>query len=387
MGERGRGLLAAALLLAGCSDDAGTATEGAGADTGAAASPTSGEGPTTGAASTGPGGATEAASAADSGSSGGPGTTGMSPEPVEGHFLAVGDGGVRARSADGAAWESQVGSGLLDLDSDMAPPDALRAVALGDGYVIAVGGGGNFFTGNSMVMRSDDGGATWQEDLLAGAPDYQPHKLYGVAHADGVLVAVGMRGKRIRSEDGGLSWTDISDADTNARLHAVAAAGSTFVVAGWTEDSYESPKTSILLTSSDRGLTWGPADESFERLDDLAVGGGTFVAVGATECIRATDGVTWSDCGLVSEEYQGIDYVAGAFVATTLEGLSTSPDGVTWSEPIAPPLGAPTDLAFGNGRYAGVRWTERGWAEELGDWAYATYATEPLRAIVFVPAE
>ncbi len=83
-------------------------------------------------------------------------------EPVGpmGTFLAVGDGGRRVRSQDGVTWEGQVGSGLLDADDEMAPPDALRALALGDGYVVAVGGGGNFFNGNSMVMRSTDSGVT-----------------------------------------------------------------------------------------------------------------------------------------------------------------------------------------------------------------------------------
>ena len=90
---------------------------------------------------------------------------------------------MRARSVDGESWETQVGSGMLDLDSEMAPPDTLRALALGDGYVIAVGGGGNFFNGNAMVMRSDDGGMSWQEDLLAMPDGFQPHKLYGVAYS------------------------------------------------------------------------------------------------------------------------------------------------------------------------------------------------------------
>lgn len=388
MRER-RALLVASIVLAGCGDDTSSATEGGGGSTGAAPVSSTGEPASTGGDAPTGGGSTGGGddTTGAPGTTGGDETSGTTGEPaIDGHFIAVGDGGVRARSVDGEMWETQVGSGMIDLDSDMAPPDALRALALGDGFVIAVGGGGNFFTGNAMVMRSDDGGASWQENLLAMPDGFQPHKLYGVAYASGVLVAAGMRGKLLRSEDGGFAWTELPSPDTNARMHAVAAAGDTFVVVGWTEDAYDAPKTSIVVTSADKGLTWSPPDESFERLDDIAHGNGTFVAVGPTECIRSSDGLAWSDCGLVSEEYQAVEFTRGEFVAVTLEGLATSADGIEWSEPVTPPFGAPTDLAHGNGRYVGVRWTDRGWADDLGAWSFAAYATQPTRALLFVPS-
>jgi hypothetical protein len=312
--------------------------------------------------------------------------TGSTGEPVgpPGHFLAIGDGGRRVRSEDGALWDGLVGSGLLDTDEETAAPDALRALAVGDGYIVAVGGGGNFYKGNSMVMRSTDNGVTWQEDILKDKPDYSPHKLYGVAASGQVLVAAGMRGKRIRSEDGGLTWTDISFEDQNSRLHAVAAQGSTFVVAGWTEDSYEAPKTSAILTSTDLGVTWGPVDESFARLDALAAGNNTFVAIGVSQCLRSPDGVAWVDCGPLSADYKGISFAGGEFVLSTTEGLATSIDGLQWTTPMLPEAGTPAQLARGNGRWVGVRWTDRGWSEDLENWTYSTWATEPLRALVFI---
>ena len=39
------------------------------------------------------------------------------------------------------------------------------------------------------------------------------------------------------------------------------------------------------------------------------------------------------------------------------------------------------------GEAVGLRWTERGWAEALAEWSFTTYATEPLRSVVFVPDE
>lgn len=380
------------LLLAACSggdgDEDGASTGAAGSSGGVVT--TGGEAPTTGTTSdvdsTG-----AAASTGDETSAAATGSTGEPPdsstgEPVGpmGHFLAIGDGGRRVRSVDGVAWDGQVGTGLLDTDEETAAPDALRALAVGDGYVVAVGGGGNFFVGNSMVMRSTDGGASWQEDLLKDKPDYQPHKLHGVAASGQTLVAVGMRGKRIRSEDGGLGWTDISFEDTNARLLAVAAQADTFVVVGWTEDSYEAPKTSVILTSADRGLTWGPVDESFERLDALVAGNGVFVAIGVSQCITSSDGLAWQPCGPLSADYKGVSFVAGEFVLSTVEGLATSVDGLKWTTPTLPMLGTPAQLARGNGRYVGVRWTDRGWAEDLEAWTYTTFATEPMRALTFI---
>ncbi len=200
------------------------------------------------------------------------------------------------------------------------------------------------------------------------------------------VVAVGMRGKRIRSEDGGLEWTDISFEDTNARLTAVAAQGDTFVVVGWTEDSYEAPKTSAILTSPDLGLTWGPVDESFARLDAMAAGNGAFVAIGVQECLRSADGLAWDPCGPVSTDFKGISFTDGEFVLSTLEGMQTSVDGLAWTAPKLPRAGTVAQLARGNGRYVGVRWTDRGWSTDLEGWTYATWATEPMRALLFIPA-
>lgn len=314
----------------------------------------------------------------------GEGSTGGAP--VEGSFIAVGDGGVRARSVDGVMWTTQVGSGLPDIDGEMAPPDTLRALAVGDGFVVAVGGGGSAVTGTMMVMRSEDGGESWQEDLLAGVDLGDPQRLYGVAQADGVLVAAGQRGKRIRSEDGGLSWAEAPSAEKTAHWLAVAAGGGAFVVAGWSQLVFDGPVTSALARSTDAGATWSPIDESFARIDDLAYGAGHFIAVGATQCLRSPDGATWTECSLAAPAYQGVDFVRGEFVAITSEGLVTSADGAVWSEPIVPPLGPPTELAFGAGRYAGIRWIERGRAEQLDAWSFTAYAEQPLRALVFVPA-
>lgn len=335
--------------------------------TGEAPSGTTAEGPTSGAATT----------EVDM-------TTG-SVEMPDGSFIAVGDGGRRARSIDGETWEMVIGSGLLDTDEEAAAPDGLRALAVGDGYVVAVGGGGTHWTSNSRIMRSTDAGATWTDDVLAGVDNFPHSKLYGVAASGQTVVAVGVRGRRIRSVDGGQTWADVSFEDQNARLLGVAALGATFVVVGWTEDSYEAPKTSAILASADDGATWGPVDESFARLDAIAAGSGVFIAIGAGLCLRSSDGVAWVDCGVLTSEFQSVTHIGDEFVLVTLEGLATSPDGVTWSTPELPVYGAPKALARGNGRYAGVRWTDRGWAEDLTGWTYSSHATEPLRAIVFVP--
>lgn len=391
MAERAWAMIAA-LALAGCGD-AGGGEDGSAASTGAPIDMTGGtgdppatsDGPTTGVDVTGgETGAADTTGAPDP-TSGEGGTSGATDEPA-GVFVAVGDGGRRVRSSDGEAWDGVVGSGLLDTEEESAAPDALRALAVGDGYVIAVGGGGTYWAGNAMIMRSVDAGASWQEDILAGSPDVAQTKLHGVAASGQTVVAAGMRGKRIRSGDGGLTWTDVSFEDQNARLLAVAAIDATFVIVGWTEDSYEAPKTSAIFSSPDGGLTWGPVDETRPRLDAVVAGGGVFVALGAEVCLRGVDGVTWEDCKVGAAEYIGVSYTGGEFVLTTGEGLATSLDGLAWTVPVMPGFGAPKLLARGDGRWAGIRWTDRGFAEALDAWTYTSHATEPLRAIVFVPA-
>lgn len=392
MADRARGLALVLVTLTACGDDGGggSGTDAATTDAATGAAATASDGPTTGGPPTG---ATDAAtepgastSTGDEPGTGDPGATTEAVDEPAGYFVAVGDGGRRARSPDGESWEVVVGSGLLDTDSDMAAPDGLRALAIGDGYLLAVGGGGNFFTGNAMVMRSTDGGASWQEDLLAGVADFPHHKLYGVAASGQTVVAAGMRGKRIRSEDGGLTWVDMPFEDTNSRLLGVAALATTFVIVGWTEDSYEAPKTSAILASADDGLTWGPVDESFARLDAIAAGNGAFVAIGGTQCLRSTDGVAWLPCDLLSAEFQGVSFTGGEFIVSSAEGLASSLDGEAWTVPVMPVAGPPDQLARGDGRWVGVRWTDRGWAEELNEWTFTNHATEPMRSIVFVPA-
>ncbi len=383
----------AALVLVGCGDDEGGEDGGtsAAATTMAASgmtegtgdpAPTSGGPGETGETSAGTGGGGETGGAETTGA--GDDETGTVDKP-DGVFVAVGDGGRRVWSVDGEAWDGVVGSGLLDVEEEMAAPDALRALATGDGYVLAVGGGGTYWAGNAMIMRSSDAGMSWQEDVLANSPEIQQTKLHGVAASGQTAVAVGMRGKRIRSVDGGLTWTDVSFEDQNARFLAVAAQGQTFVVAGWAEDSYDAPKTSALTVSTDGGVTWSPVDEQFARLDTVVAGAGVYLALGADVCLRGTDGLAWTDCGAGVAPYIGVSYTGGEFVLASTAGLVTSPDGMKWTTPVMPELGAPKLVARGNNRWAGIRWTERGFAEAIETWTYTSHVTEPLRAIVFVP--
>lgn len=393
MAERARALLAA-LALAACGDDAGGDDSTMTTPPPATGGLTEGTGtpePTTGQAPGETGDATAADATGDNETGDDDPTTGADDEtgpPVDepdGLFIAVGDGGRRLRSSDGQTWDGVIGSGLLDIEDEMAPPDALRALAAGDGYVIAVGGGGTYWSGNAMIMRSVDAGMTWQEDVLADSPDVPQTKLHGVAASGPTVVAVGMRGKRIRSVDAGLTFTDVSFEDQNARFLSVAAQGQTFVIAGWAEDSYDSPKTSALTVSTDGGATWSPVDESQVRLDAVVAGAGVFVALGADVCLRSADGLAWSPCGSGAAPYIGVSYTGGDFILTSAAGLTTSPDATTWSDPVMPTYGPPKLVARGNDRWVGLRWTDRGFSETLVEWMYTSQPTEPLRALVFVP--
>src|SRR5690606_33373535 len=126
----------------------------------------------------------------------------------QGVFVAVGDGGRRASSTDGLAWDEIIGSGVVDTQAETGEEDILRAVAVGDGVIVAVGGGGNDWNGNAMIMRSTDG-VTWEEDLLGGIDGLDARKLTAIGFANGVFIAGGHQSHILRSDDGGLSWTRV----------------------------------------------------------------------------------------------------------------------------------------------------------------------------------
>ena len=132
-------------------------------------------------------------------------------------FATTNDDGVRAHSNDGKTWTASTGSATKTKD-----------IAFGNGVFVAIGG--------TAVLRSTDGGATFQSAATLGAP------------ADGLIFAQGhfttwANGHAYTSQDG-TTWTD----------HAVAG----------------------------------------DQRATVAYGHGTYVRIAGDVRMRSTDGITWT---------------------------------------------------------------------------------------------
>jgi len=320
------------------------------------------------------------------------GTTGETGEPgPAGIFVAVGDGGRRASSIDAIDWDEIVGSGVIDTGAEMGEEDILRAIAVGDGVAVAVGGGGADWNGNSMIMRSVDG-TSWDEDVLAATPEIADRKLMAVGFADGVFIAGGRQTHILRSDDGGLSWTrPYPEHVGDTSVFDVAGAGGAFVLVGMHKDGYDTPEVAYVQRSSDAGLSFD--EPTFfgvdgEFLTAVATNGEVYVATGPQVCLRSVDaGASWDDCGLGAPSYGEVHFARERFIVTYLDGLSTSNDGADWSPHVESSNGVPPKVVFGNGVYAGVRYYDRGLSETLDVWTYSTHGGFPLRDLAFLALE
>jgi hypothetical protein len=359
------------------------------------------------AAATDPG---ETAGTADTGESGetgetgetggdGDGDTGPGPGPDTGDpgpmgiFVAVGDGGRRASSSDALSWDEIIGSGVIDTQAEMGEEDILRAVAVGDGVVIAVGGGGTDWTGNAMIMRSTDG-VNWEEDLVGGIAELDERKLDAIGYANGVFIAAGHQAHILRSDDAGSTWTRVfAEHPPNTTGFGVAGHADTFVIVGVHQDNWDQPKVAYVQRSLDAGLVFEAPmyfGEDGDQLTSVASNGEHFVAVGPKQCLHSSDGATWDDCALEDATLGGFGGVSLAndyFVVSYLDGVSTSEDGESWSAHFVSSTGVPNEILYGNGVYAGVRFYDRGTSEALIDWAFTSHGSFPLRDLAFLSLE
>jgi hypothetical protein len=167
----------------------------------------------------------------------------------------------------------------------------------------------------------------------------------------GIFVAVGYGGRRIRSTDDGVSWTDnvqieANGGDDNDLLRTVIWGNQEFVALGWRT-----------MTSPD-GKTW--TDVGLNNLN-LWVGAaayaqGQYVALGGYG-LRATspDALTWKNHSIDTIAIHAGDalvYVSatGTFAGANDNGLrSYSTDGVTWSSSTGATATVTTELAYGGG--------------------------------------
>lgn len=189
--------------------------------------------------------------------------------------LAVGQSGTILRG-DGRTWTA-VPSGT---------EGRLFAVALaGDGTAVAAGGFG-------VLLRSEDGGATWRN----AAPDWaailedavEPH-LYAVRMVGGAVFVAGEFGLVLRSTDGGRTWSATRTGDASLFDLAVDGKGRGLAVG----------QKGTVVRTTDGGATWqhGALDTDSAVLG-VWLSGERAQAVGIQCAFRSTDGgVTWTPDG------------------------------------------------------------------------------------------
>ena len=211
-------------------------------------------------------------------------------------------------------WSAQV-AGLTD------PPDPgieWQLVQEGGGLLSPGGTSGNGLTGvawdgedrfvtvghQGTIAWSDDGGIHWTE-----ASEATEHSLYGVAWGNGRFVAIAYD-MIVHSQDGD-RWEVASQVPEGQEMRAVAYGNGRFVAVGW----------SGKVVYSRDGDRWETADAGTEQsFSAVAWGGGRFVAVGASGTIlRSPDGAQWdaaSEIPVEDTQYlSGIAWGAGRFIA------------------------------------------------------------------------
>lgn len=209
----------------------------------------------------------------------------------------------------------------------------LTSVCALGGLFLATNAGGV----STGMLRSADNGVSW----LQWVPFPAIGELWGITrgpYADAVAVAVGGNGRIFRTDDGGLSWAEMTSPVADpVLLIGVASARDVTVAVG-------SSDISGIVRSLDNGLTW----EYVENLGMTKILYGvsgyldTIIAVGgAGEIWRSTDlGATWTliPSG-VTVDLRGVTgSLSGRWTACGDNGtiLQSLDDGLTWETQVSP---------------------------------------------------
>lgn len=273
-------------------------------------------------------------SSAAGGSGGTVGTGGTKPEPPPAGqpvFLAVGYGGHRTRSLDGVRWRDHV----IDDPKGGDDKNLLRGAGWGDGVFVVVG---------DRILTSPDG-ATWTKRALTPASF-----LNGAAFGNGVWVAAGGNGLRLRSNDNAVTW-EVRVPYMAGHFRGLAFGNGRFVAVGHRDNAG-------MASVSSNGTDWSAPTIAGSRLGRLAFGNGVFVAVGDGGRVAVSaDGDKWMEQKLGTADRLMITFGNGLFVTTESDGFSTSPDGRVWTR--VKSTGAFSTFAGANGQWVGVLYQAR----------------------------
>jgi hypothetical protein len=245
-----------------------------------------------------------------------------------GRFVAVGDDGKIAHSADGETWTA---TEVSTFNTNGGYNEYVLCVTYGNGTFVAGGSGG-------QLAYSENAGVTWEKADSTLPLGYSFH---GITYGNSRFVAVGDVDKMVHSPDG-KSWTQVTDStfgyyDT---ITGVIYANGLFVAVG----AGTTGSGGRIAYSAD-GENWTKVDSTnsmglgFEGIMDVTYGNGRFVVVGDHgKTAYSEDGITWT---AVSDSTFGgstiihaITYGGGMFVAVgaSVNGKTAySADGITWT--------------------------------------------------------
>ena len=243
-------------------------------------------------------------------------------------YMAVGDGGLLASSADGSTWTALI-------NPSAAPAAHLNAVVFGGASYVAAGAGG------TLLYSAD--GISWS--AATTNPVASTTTLNSVVYGAGGYVAVGADSAGaaviVRSADG-QTWSAASSGAGGNGLLAVGFGSSRYVAVG---------VGGALLTSTDGGVNWtAPTSIPAGLLDLRAVvygidastattttaAIGRFVAVGASgTLLTSTDGLTWTaidnaTSGLPLTHINSITYGTQFVLVGDGGAIYTSTSGTSW---------------------------------------------------------
>jgi len=224
--------------------------------------------------------------------------------------------------------------------------------------------------GNYALVASNEGGAVTSRvaTLSVFEPSHLDHwawrrplpqgnDLFAVAHGNGVWAAVGRRGARVFSTDGGATWQAANQGSVT--LRRLAYGNGRFVAVG--EDRYEvEPRLQVSTDGKvweDRPLPVGPGvdltDIAFGKTRDrLGRSVGGFVVIGSDGVVlHSIDGLQWEQQALDTNVWlAAIAWAGDRFLVLSTEGLVfSSLDGRRWTRLPSSFMGPVSRLAYGNG--------------------------------------
>lgn len=229
--------------------------------------------------------------------------------PASGRWIAVGDKGVAATSADTITWSTLV----------MGVTVGLKSICFADGRWIAVGEQGT-------ILVSDDDGASWQTK----AQPLNGPTLNAVAYGDGKFVIAGQlvsAGAILVSTDKGDTWAVVVTNAGPAPNRSVAYGGGGWVVGG-NGGQVRISTDAVAWATGTFGVT--------STVTSASYGDGVWMAPSGRTVRQSTNGgSTWAEVanslGTTTDSFTSILYSAGRWViAGAGSKLMTSDNRTEW---------------------------------------------------------